>query len=666
MAKSPSKDVDGVARSLVADDAVLKSHCNAGELPVLLLTAAHLSGDLSLLRNEWAPTYVLSSYAGGLEASQEAEARALCFEKLSAFRDSGKPVPQRPSYDFLAAALQWTCGKDSEPLQPLLNEQFVFGEDDPQKPGWTKSQLAPNRDFHVLIVGAGVSGMLLAHRFKQAGVDFTIYEKNTEVGGTWWENDYPGCAVDINSFIYSYTFAQQVWPHYFAKRDEVFAYLNDCAKRFGLRDHVRFSTEVVAADWDSKRSCWSVRVRDANGERTVTANVVVSGVGQLNRPTWPKIPGREAFKGSSFHSARWAHDVDLKGKRVGVIGTGSSAVQFLPHVAEAASEVTLFVRTVPWLNPTPLLRKAVEPELKWLLESVPTYAQWHRLFTFAPQLIGFLDQATVDPTYPPTEKAISASNEFVRQALTAWVDSQIEDRPDLRPLLIPDAPPGSKRLPRDDGTWIATLKRPNVRALTTRIERITERGMQTSDGVEHEFDVIVYGTGFKASEFLMPMQVTGLDGRDLHRWWDGDARAYLGSTITGFPNLFCLYGPNTNLVLHGASIVYISECAANYVVDAVRAMLEGDLDAIDVKADVYDQYNVRLDQANALRAWGFSAVNSWYKNAKGRVTQNWPFTGLELWRRTRQINLNDYTANPLASDFGSAEQQPMATSASVD
>lgn len=627
---------------LQADDPTLRRHCQAGELPVLLLTAAHLSDDLSLLRPQWAPTYMLASYAGGLAADEDAQARELCFEALRAFRDSGRPAPGRPSYDFMARALQWICGKDAEPLQRLLNEQIVFGDDDPQTPAWTKQQLAPDRDFHVVIVGAGESGLLVAHRLKQAGVAFTIFEKNTEVGGTWWENRYPGCAVDINSFIYSYTFAQKAWPNYFARQGEVLAYLQQFAQERGLREHVRFSTEVLATTWDEASSQWQVRVRDAHGEHLLKANLVVSGVGQLNRPAFPNIPGRETFKGASFHSARWVHDVDLRGKKVGVIGTGASAVQFLPHVAEQAAELSLFVRTVPWLLPTPLLRQPVEADVHWLLEQVPGYAQWHRLFTFTPQLIGFLEQAIVDPDYPPTERAISAANEGVRLGLTAWVDAQIADRPDLRPLLIADAPPGSKRLPRDDGTWIATLKRANVKPTTARIECITERGIRTADGIEHAFDVLIYGTGFSASEFLMPMQVRGREGQDLHAMWSGDARAYLGATISGFPNLFCLYGPNTNLVLHGASIIFISECAANYVLDGVRLLLERNLKSLDVKPEVYAGYNARLDEANARRAWGFSKVSSWYKNAKGRVTQNWPFTALELWRRTRSIEPQDY------------------------
>ncbi|MGQ0699005.1 MAG: flavin-containing monooxygenase [Panacagrimonas sp.] len=628
--------------ALRADDDTLRRYCKAGEFPVLLITAAHLSGDLSLLRPEWRPTYALCVYAGGLPPEQEAEGRALCLQKLIAFRDSGSAVPGRPAYDFMSTVLEWICGKDAEPLQRLLNEQIVFGTDDPQAPKWSKQKLAPNREFHVSIIGAGESGLLTAWRLKQAGVPFTIYEKNSEVGGTWWENTYPGCRVDINSFIYSYTFAQKIWPDYFSARDDVLAYLKDCARELGLYEHIRFNTEVLASKWDERRKCWELSLRTPTGEERASSNVVVSAVGQLNRPSLPNIEGRDSFAGKAFHSARWDYGVKLKGKRIGIIGTGASALQFIPHVAREAAQVSVFVRTIPWLLPTAQLHQAVEGELQWLLGNIPNYAQWHRLFTFTPQLVGFLDTAIVDPSFPPTERAISASNEMVRQALTGWVEAQIQDRPDLRPLLIPDAPPGSKRLPRDNGTWIATLKRENLHAVTTDIERITSRGIRTADGFEHDFDVLIYGTGFHASQFLMPMKVTGRDKRDLHDIWGEDARAYLGSTIPGFPNLFCLYGPNTNLVLHGASIVYISECATNYVVDAIRLMLERGHESLDVRSEVHDAYNERLDQANANRAWGFSKVNSWYKNTKGRVTQNWPFTALELWRRTRQIESQDY------------------------
>ncbi len=628
--------------ALQADYEALRALCQAGELPVLLLTAAHLSGDLDLLRPEWMPRYAFASYAPHLSAEQEAEAREVCFGALAAFRDAGGPVPGRPSYDFFQEALKWICGKDAESLHRMLDDQIVFGRDDPQTPQWNKQQLDADRDFCVAIVGAGESGLLTAYRLSQAGVPFVILEKNTQVGGTWWENTYPGCKVDINSFIYSYAFSQKVWRDYFGAQGEVLEYFKSFAQQCGLHDQVRFSHEVRSATWNASSAQWDLDIMTPQGGVQLSANVLVSGVGQLNRPSFPDIAGIEDFAGESFHSAQWDASVTLKDKRVAVIGTGASAVQFVPHVADAAAETSVFIRTVPWLLPTPLLLQPVEDSLRQLMEQLPNYMQWHRLFTFVPQAIGILDEATVDPAYPPTETAISTSNDAVRQALTAWVEAQTEDRPELRPMLIPNSPPGSKRLPRDDGRWIRTLKREDVKPITTKIDCITANGIRTQDGTEHRFDVIIYGTGFKASEFLMPMKVTGLDGRDLHEFWNGDARAYLGSTIEGFPNLFCLYGPNTNLVLHGASIIFISECAANYVLEGVRSLLQGKARSLRVKPEVYAGYNERLDEANAMRAWGFSKVSSWYKNAKGRVTQNWPFSALELWRRTRHLDVNDY------------------------
>ena len=612
-----------IATTLNADDRTLRRRCRAGKLPVLLLTTTHLSGDLELLRPEWAPTYALAVYADGLSPAQEAEGRALCFKKLKTFRDSGQAPPGRLGYDFLHGALTWICGKDAESMHYLLNEQFVFGDDDPQRPAWTRQKLAPDREFHIAVIGAGESGLVVAHRLNQAGVPFTIYEKNAEVGGTWCENTYPGCRVDVNSFVYNYTFANKIWPEYFGVRDEVFAYLQQCAVELGLRERVRFNTEVVAATWDESTSLWNLRLRTAQGEHDATANVVVSGVGQLNRPSLPDIESRDSFAGPSFHSSRWDHGVDLKHKRVGVIGTGASGIQFAPHVARQAAHTKIFMRTVPWLLPTPLLHAPVDEDLRWLMFNVPNYAQWHRLFTVTPQMIGFYEAAIVDKGYPPNEKAVSSANDVARAALTHWIDAQIQDRPDLRPVLIPNSPPGAKRIVRDDGTWIATLKRDDVDSVTAKIERITEKGVRTADGTEHELDVLIYATGFETNWFLMPMKVTGREGRDLHQFWDDDPRAYLGATIAGFPNLFCLYGPNTNIVVHGASIFYVSECAANYVADAVRLMLERGIKALDVKPEAYEQYNKRVDEANQMRAWGFSKVNNWYKNRKGRVTQNW-------------------------------------------
>ncbi|MGH3568643.1 MAG: flavin-containing monooxygenase, partial [Pseudonocardia sp.] len=339
------------------------------------------------------------------------------------------------------------------------------------------------------------------------------------------------------------------------------------------------------------------------------------------------------------------HTVELTGKRVAVIGTGASAVQFIPEIAPVVGELLVFQRTPPWLRPTPHYHDPVPRSTRWLFEHVPYYQAWHRLWLFAPGLQirgGVLEGWIVDPRYPPTERAISAVNERLRASLTQWMEAQIEDAPELRPLVIPNYPVGAKRVFRDNGIWLSTLKREDVQLVTESIKEITPRGVATADGAEHEVDVIIYGTGFQASRFLTPMQVTGRGGVDLHETWDGDARAYLGINMPAFPNLFCLYGPNTNLSGQGGSIFYFSECAMNYVTEAIRFLHETDHQAVDVRSDVHDVYNAWVDQGNAQRAWGFSKVSNWFINEKGRTAQNWPFSALEYWQRTRRFDPAEY------------------------
>jgi 4-hydroxyacetophenone monooxygenase len=628
-------------KTLDVDDITLRTHLQSAEIPTLLMTVAHLSQDMSVLKDAWRPALDFGVVVSRMSESQEREARELCRRKLTEFRDRRMQAPSKPTYDQLHQMATWLIGPQIEPFLPLVSEELVTNDEDLRRPRWTKQQIAPDRNFQIAIVGAGESGLVAALRLKQAGVPFVIYEKNHEVGGTWLENTYPGCRVDINSFFYSYSFARKIWSDYFSTSQDVLGYLKEVAREYGLYEHIQFNTEVAAMNWDDSRCAWDLTLRTGAKEHTSQSNVVVSAVGQLNRPSMPNIPGQKDFKGVSFHSARWNHAIDLTGKRVGIIGTGASATQFIPQVAKKAAQVTVFARTTNWLLPTPDLHDKVSNSTQWLHENVPHYSMWYRASLVLPQSIGVLDAVMVDPEFPPTEKAVSAQNDQLRDLITKWMEPQFADRPDLRDLLIPDSPVGGKRIVRDNGTWIATLKRDNVRVERSNIDAITGHGISCANGVDHEFDVIIYGTGFEAAKFLMPMKVTGRDGIDLHATWDGDARAYMGATVPGFPNLFCMYGPNTNLVVYG-TIILFSELTAKYIVDAARLLLETGHDAIDVREDVFDRFNERVDDANAQRAWGFSKVNSWYKNSKGRVAQNFPFNAVEFWRRTHEVVATDY------------------------
>jgi 4-hydroxyacetophenone monooxygenase len=630
---------------ITATAAEIRDALEQAEVPPLLPALATLTGDLGLLRDDLRPDPALLGLPqGGLTDAQQRAARALALEVLVRFRDNGcVPAPPPSPADMLRILEHVVGGSVRKEYLPLLEEELALRGDDRRAPQWTRSELAPDTDFRVAIIGAGMSGLLTAHRLAQAGIEFVILEKNPDVGGTWFENQYPGCRVDNPNHNYSYSFAQRHdWPLHFSTQDVLLDYFRTCAREFGLLEHIRFETEVESATWSDTDARWTLALRTVDGtEETLVAQAVVSAVGQLNRPSFPDIPGRDTFAGPSFHSARWDHTVELDGARVAVIGTGASSVQFTPEIAPRASHLTLFQRTPPWMGPTHEYHEAVPPGLRWLYAHVPMYSEWNRFWMFWRMGDGALPGVRVDPEWDTTGGSISAVNDFMRVMLGSYLESEFADRPDLLPHVIPTYPPGAKRLLRDNGVWATTLKRDNVTLVTTPIREITRRGIVTDDGVEHAVDVIVYGTGFQASQFLTPMRVTGSGGIDLHEQWAGDARAYLGIAVPGFPNLFCLYGPNTNIVING-SIIYFSECGARYILGCLELLLRTHHRALDVRKDVHDEFNERVDAENRQMAWGWSTVSSWYKNEHGRVAQNWPFTLLEYWQRTQAPDPDDY------------------------
>jgi 4-hydroxyacetophenone monooxygenase len=392
-------------------------------------------------------------------------------------------------------------------------------------------------------------------------------------------------------------------------------------------------------------------------------------VGQLNRPQIPHFPGRDDFTGPSFHSARWDPAVDLAGKRVAVVGTGASAIQLIPTVAQTASRLTIFQRTPNWLLPTPQYHDPDEPGTRWLLRHVPTFRQWHRFWLFWRMSEGLVPMAVVDPEWQANDETdsetVSELNAFLRDWLADSLKQQLADRPDLIDKSLPHYPPLAKRILLDNGTWAQTLHRDNVELISDGIERITPTGIVDATGTSHDVDVIIYATGFSASHFLTPMKVTGRGGKDLHEQWAGEARAYLGVSVPGFPNLFLLYGPNTNIVANG-SIIYFSECAVAYVLALLRQMLDTGTAAYDCKPQVYEEFAAYVDEGNRMRAWGASDVHTWYKSETGRVTQNWPYSLLEYWQRTRTVDPSDYEPLRASGTSGisgiSASESSMATS----
>jgi 4-hydroxyacetophenone monooxygenase len=631
--------------TIEASDAELQSYVAEAELPPLLPALAYATGDLSLLREELRPDQNLVALPqGGLTPDQQATIRGLAVQALAHFRDTGSRPAPPPSEDQLLRMMEHTVGaSDMSAYLPLLEEELAYRGEDRRAPTWRKHELASDRDLTVAVIGAGMSGLLAGHRLQQAGVPFVILEKDHDVGGTWLENRYPGCRVDNPNHNYSYSFAQRHdWPYHFSTQDVLLEYFRQCADEFGLRPFIRFNTEVLSATWDDDSQRWELRVRHDDSETTLTAHAIISAVGQLNRPRYPtEIEGFGSFRGPAFHSARWRHDLDLSGKRIAVIGTGASAIQFIPEIARQAAAVAVFQRTPPWLAPTPDYHAEVPRGQRWLYQHLPAYSEFNRFSIFWRMGDGVLANVRVDPSYPPRHNAVSAANDMVRMMLEGYLRSQLDDRPDLLERVIPDYPPGAKRMLRDNGIWPETLKRENVQLITEEIAAITPSGIRTVDGTEHQADVLIYGTGFQASAFLTPMRISGRAGIDLHEHWSGEPRAFLGVTVPGFPNLFCLYGPNTNIVING-SIIYFSECGVRYIMGCLELLLRSGKGAMEVRKDVHDEFNERVDEENRRMAWGWSDVRSWYKNASGRVSQNWPFTLLEYWQQTLRPNPDHY------------------------
>ncbi len=620
----------------------LRAKIKGADSNALLAAVAHLIGDPSVLKKEWRPSYRFGIPISGVNAEEEEKVRDFCAEKLVEFAKSGKPVPTECTYDEVHRFCQWMMPHVHEGYVAMVREELVSPDYDPRIPTWNLKGSSAAKP-RVVIIGAGESGLLLGYRLKQAGVPFTIIEKNAGVGGTWYENSYPGCRVDCNTFFYSYAFARNIWDEYYGQSFDLQKYFHRVATETGLYDDTILNAEVIKSVWDAATCRWHVEYVKDGKNLTIECEVLVSAVGQLNRPKLPDIKGLNRFKRPAFHSAQWDHSVDVSGKRIGVIGTGASAMQIVPQVSRTAAKVTVLARSMPWLVPTTLLHEKVCDSMKWTLANIPTYAMWYRGVLALPGAYGMLEGVVVDPDYPPTERSVSALNEAVRIALTESIEAQLIDRPDLRDIVIPKSPFAAKRIVRDNGIWISTLKRENVAIQSKTIQEVDETGIVFTDGSHEEFDVLVYATGFHASQFLMPMTVLGENGVDLRKCWDGDdARAYIGMTVPKFPNLFVLYGPNTNQAVHGGSAILWSEFSVTYVMDAIRQMAFNGIRSLSVKPSVFQSYSDRVDEANALRTWGFSGASSWYKNSKGRATQNFPFPSYELWWRTHEVNLAEY------------------------
>ncbi len=653
---APPEHRPGVLQALIADnDAdVLEARLMQLDDVPLLLVYTHLTGDESLLQ-AYAP-HIKGAWAFDVDDVPDLK-RRLCKALIETFADYAahdRPLPPAPPLDLLQRLCDAAVGAHvPAEYMPMVLEELNFDRTDAKTVRWRK-QPSPEylARFQAVVIGAGYSGLAMCAKLKEAGIPFVCIEKNSDVGGTWFENTYPGVAVDTPNHFYSYSFrVKSDWKNYFSRGPEIIDYIRTCYREMDIAQHMRFEEEVLSAVWDKTAGRWNVAVRRADGsEYAIVANAVISGTGLLNRPSIPEMPGMDRFKGAMFHSARWDHSVSLEGKNVVQIGTGASGMQLGPQIAPIVKKLTIFQRSPHWARYNPLLFAEVSEAKQWGLENIPYYTKWYRFQLLWATSDGVLPSLRQDPDWPEPERSLNAANAEIREQLIAHISKQVNYDPELLAKVIPSFPPYGKRMLRDSN-WFPTLTRDNVELVTGTVKEITETGVVDKDGIEHPADVIVLATGFKAQMPLYPMHIVGTQGSIRDAWGDDNPRAHLGITMPHFPNLFVLYGPNTNGG-HGGSAVYNSECQVRYVMQALREMIEREADVVEVREEPFEAYNTRVDAEHAQLVWTHPGVKNWYRNKTGRVVTNSPWRLCEYRNLTAEFDPGEYRIERTAGAKG--------------
>ncbi|MEO3786387.1 NAD(P)/FAD-dependent oxidoreductase [Actinocorallia sp. B10E7] len=470
----------------------------------------------------------------------------------------------------------------------------------------------------IVIIGAGFAGLCMGIQLRKAGYDdFVILEKDEDLGGTWWENTYPGCACDVPSPLYSYSFElNSKWTRLFAPQPEIQHYLVHCAEKYGIMKHIRFGVKVESSEYDEKTERWAV----TTSEGVLRPRAVVSGVGALHVPSFPEIPGMETFEGRAFHSARWDHSYDLKGKRVAVIGTGASAIQFVPEVAKEAAHLTVFQRTPAWIQSKPDIEMPAAYRLPGMPRLVRDFVYW----LLEARAVGF----ALDPRLSGPQKWLAMRN----------IKRQIKD-PELRAKVTPDYTIGCKRILLSND-WYPALTRDNVDLVTDGVAEIRPHSVVTSTGEEIEVDAIIYGTGFQVVDAMEHWNVTGRGGQKIQEAWADGIEAHHGVTVPGFPNYFILVGPNTGL--GHSSIVFMIEVQVAHILSCLRLLSENKATTIEPRPEAMRAFNDRLQKRLRKAVWNEGGCNSWYLDSQGVNRTLWPGFTFEYWASSRKANPEEY------------------------
>ena len=641
--------------SIVEDQEFIKEALQSANIPALIMSIVHMTGDTRILDGDIKPRFV-DPVSAGSEASIDEDmgedgftlkemeiVRRWALDAIEQYRASNQLPPELDKKD-VQRMLSYMCGHElSEEYRNFIEEEI--GLDGIDRRGVsleTPELLSRASSFSVIIIGAGMGGILASIRLQEAGITHTIIEKNTCVGGTWHENRYPGCRVDVPGHSYSYSFEPNYdWKHHYPVSEDIRTYYERCAKKYRVDEFVRLNTEVVKAVFDEEELLWRVHTVGKDGvEEILSTNALISAVGQLNRPRFPDIDGLDDFQGELVHSAMWPSDLECSGKRVAVIGSGASAFQIVPEMAKVAKQLTVFQRSPVWMFPNPVYHLEVAEGHKWALRKIPFYSKWYRFGLFYSAVEGVYEQTLADSNWD-SSLSVSASNDVMRENLTMWIESQVNDQALLEKVL-PKYPPFGKRILQDNGTYLSSLQKDNVELVAKEVNKLVRNGVACGEENVHEADIIICATGFFAERFLYPINILGRGGVTLSDQWGVDeGRAYLGITVPNFPNLFCIYGPNTNLVVAG-SIAHNAESQVNYIMRSIKLLLERNQAAMDCRKEVYDKYNAEVDSINERTAWGAPSVNNWYKNSSGRVTSCLPFRIIDYWKMTKKPDPEDY------------------------
>ncbi|MFZ9041518.1 MAG: flavin-containing monooxygenase [Ilumatobacteraceae bacterium] len=619
------------------------------DLRVVLMCLFQITGDRRWLSAPYQPARdvrLIADEQAGLPDDVAAEIRAAAVDVLT----SGPvdPAIVDPGDELMAEMMRWcTADRIDARYAPMFREDLGLVD---RSVRWRTGRPDSIRT-HTVIIGAGATGIILGKRLADLGVPFTIVERADEVGGTWRDNVYPGAAVDTPNHAYSYsTGSRYRWSRNFSPQPELFDYLRRSADEFGIRDRIRLSTEVIGGEWNDDEHTWrlDLRIRRPDGSVDtdhLVAHHLVAAIGPFGRAKLPDADGLDSFDGEVFHTTRWPVDADISGQRVAIVGTGASAMQIAPEIAPVVGHLTIVQRTPQWARPIPRFHDPITPGAQWLLEHVPFYAEWFRFTMLWRYGDGLLPHLRRDPDWPHPERSLNRVNERHRVEMHDHVVAELGDRTDLLEHCIPSYPPYGKRILLDNG-WYRMLRRPNVSLVPGSLRRLEASGIVVAapDGSESEIDVdvVVLSTGFEVNESVRVLNLVGRGGRTLDDLWDDDdATAHLGITIPHFPNLFVMLGPSTGLG-HGGSAIFQAESQVRYVCDAIVTMIEQDLAALAVKESVHDEYVHAVDERHGQMIWTHPGVSTYYRNSKGRVVLATPWSLLEYWEMTHDVDLDDF------------------------